>query len=199
MIVVGKGGEVVEWNGKEKQVTKRWNDEGSVGITTIALSSGGGSGNSSANAAGSADRYLAIGSTSGIVNLYDRRKAPSTTTTTTISSTTQADRPKLLRSFDNLTTPISYLAFSSSSTTPSTQQNRHQQTLSGGQILAISSRWKKDALRLIHLPSASVYKNWPTPQTPLGRITALAWSSTGDGTLVVGNEAGRVRCWEVRG
>ncbi|BFZ58309.1 U3 snoRNP protein [Savitreella phatthalungensis] len=64
------------------------------------------------------------------------------------------------------------------------------------QILAVSSRAKKDSLRLIHMPSCTVFKNWPTQNTPLGRIGALAWSPTSS-MLAIGNDAGRVTLWSV--
>jgi U3 small nucleolar RNA-associated protein 18 len=89
--------------------------------------------------------------------------------------------PRPLRALDQLTTPVSHLAFSPC-----------------GQALCVASRWKRDALRLVHLPTASVFRNWPTAATPLGRVSAVAWGEVaGELRLVVGNEAGRVMCWEV--
>jgi WD40 repeat protein len=80
----------------------------------------------------------------------------------------------------HLTTPVSVLTFSPD-----------------GQILAIASRYKKDSLKLIHLPSCTVYRNWPTEQTPLGRIEAIAFGTRSD-MLAVGNDAGKIRIWEIR-
>jgi U3 small nucleolar RNA-associated protein 18 len=91
--------------------------------------------------------------------------------------------PKPTRTFTQLTTPTSHLAFSPD-----------------GQLLVMASRWKSDALRLVHLPSCTVYKNWPTGKTPFGRISAVALGEVeGETTLLVGNEAGRIRGWVVRG
>ncbi|KAF2488764.1 hypothetical protein BU16DRAFT_418801, partial [Lophium mytilinum] len=64
----------------------------------------------------------------------------------------------LTRVLDHLTTPTSYLEFSPQ-----------------GQLLVMSSCWKNNALRLVYLPSCTVYRNWPTDKTLLGRITAIAW------------------------
>jgi U3 small nucleolar RNA-associated protein 18 len=89
--------------------------------------------------------------------------------------------PKPARSFEQLTTAISIVAFSPD-----------------GQLLAFGSGLKKDALRLAHLPSCTVYRNWPTEQTPLGRITAVAFGPGSD-LLAVGNDVGKVRLWEIRG
>jgi len=80
----------------------------------------------------------------------------------------------------------------------------------------MASRWKADALRLVHLPSCSVYRNWPTGKTPFGRVTSVVFGEirsneatvgsgkegveAGEGELVllVGNEKGAVRGWEIR-
>jgi U3 small nucleolar RNA-associated protein 18 len=64
-------------------------------------------------------------------------------------------------------------------------------------MLVIASRWKRDALRLVHLPSCSVYRNWPTDKTPLGRVASVAVSPDGM-YLAVGNEQGMIKLWEIR-
>lgn len=51
----------------------------------------------------------------------------------------------------------------------------------------------------VHLPSCTVYKNWPTASTPLGRITAVAFAPGVQPMLAVANEQGKIRLWEVRG
>ena len=58
------------------------------------------------------------------------------------------------------------------------------------QMLAMASRMKKDALRLVHLPSGSVFQNWPTSRSPLGYVHSVAFSP-GGGYLAVGNAKGR--------
>lgn len=188
--IIGKNGEVTEYNIAAKRVIARWTDEAGVGITTFAL---GGhlassvTSNKKIREAGQLgpDRWIAIGSTSGIVNIYDRSTiiklltdVPEDSGTTRQSTTTL--RPTPTKTLDNLTTPISHLVFSSNA-----------------QVLVLASSWKNNALRLVHLPSCSVYRNWPTQRTPLGRISAVAMSPDG-GYLVVGNEQGKVRCWAVR-
>ena len=168
LVLLGKGGEAVEWDGREKRVVARWIDEGAVGSTVISL---GGRGAGPASLGG--DRWIAVGSSSGIVNLYDRR---------TWTRDRFEERPKPARAFDQLTTPVSHLAFAP-----------------GGGVLCMASRWKRDALRLVHLPSCTVYRNWPTGGTPLGRVTGVGWGGGEGLVLAVGNEGGRVRVWEVRG
>ena len=95
--------------------------------------------------------------------------------------TSNQNRPSPARSLDQLTTPISHLVFSPD-----------------GQMLAMASRWKKDALRLVHLPSCTVYRNWPTDKTPLGRVSSLALGGRNGEWLAVGNEQGGIRLWEIR-
>lgn len=116
MVVLGTGGEAVEWDMREKRVTGRWIDEGAVGTTIVAL---GGKGEGDATLGG--DRWVAVGSSSGIVNVYERRGW----------ATHLPERPKPTRVFDQLTTSATHLTFSPD-----------------GQLLAVASRWKRDALRL---------------------------------------------------
>ena len=169
MLVLGKGGEAVEWDGSVKEVVARWVDEGAVGTTVVAL---GGDSSLSRSGSGSTgpDRWVAVGSSTGIVNVYDRREwdkeVPANPT------------PK--RVLGQLGMAISHLRFSPD-----------------GQLLCMASRWKRDALRLVHLPSCTVYQNWPTSGTPLGRITAVAWSRNSE-MLAVSNEQGKIRLWDIR-
>jgi len=177
MSIAGKNGEVTEWNMDEQRAVARWQDEGAVGTTTITL--GGDNGN--AGSPIGKDRWVAVGSSSGVVNIYDRRAwlVASASSTDALASPIPA-APKPTRALDNLTTPISHLVFSPD-----------------GQMLVMASRWKKDALRIVHLPTCTVFKNWPTSNTPLGRITGVAFAPGSDG-LAVANEQGKIRCWEVR-
>ena len=170
LTVVSKGSEVAEWSLESRSYVARWIDEG-YGPTVLTL--GGHHGPASFGG----DRWVVIGSESGIVNIYDRNTFISSTSPDTLSI---PERPKPKRSFDQLTKPASNLEISPD-----------------GQILAFSSKWKKDALRLVHLPSCTVYRNWPTDKTPLGRITALAFGRESD-IIAVGNEAGKIRLWEIR-
>lgn len=59
------------------------------------------------------------------------------------------------------------------------------------QVLAIASSDKKDALRLVHTASGTVFPNWPTQRTPLGYPHCLDFSPTSN-YLAVGNDKGRV-------
>ncbi|KAJ5721112.1 uncharacterized protein N7483_009046 [Penicillium malachiteum] len=181
MTVASKNGEVSEWDGRLRRVVARWVDAGAVGTTVLSL--GGRSGRAQLGG----DRWVAIGSSSGVVNIYDRRDwaaAYAAASQTEKDGPSQAGiprNPEPARALDQLTTPISHLVFAPD-----------------GQMLAMSSRWKRDALRLVHLPSCTVYRNWPTSNTPLGRISSVAISPNSE-QLAVANEQGRIRLWEIRG
>ena len=78
-----------------------------------------------------------------------------------------------LKAFMNLTTQVDTLAFSAD-----------------GDILACASRMKKDALRLVHVPTRTVFANWPTARSPLQFVHCAAFSP-GGAYLAVGNARGR--------
>ncbi|KAG6081391.1 hypothetical protein E4U30_008443 [Claviceps sp. LM220 group G6] len=171
MTILGKDGQIGEYSMNSKAFLGIWHDDGCVGGIAVAVGGHGGP-----SAIGE-DRWVAVGSNSGITNIYDR--------STLIEPQTEGalvfkERPTPTRTFDQLVTPITVIAFSPD-----------------GQLLAFGSRNKKDALRLAHLPSCTVYRNWPTEQTPLGRITTVAFGRHSD-LLAVGNDAGKIRLWHIR-
>ena len=181
LCIAGKNGEVTEWSILEQRIIARWQDEGAVGTTTIGL---GGQHEFSKSAIGT-DRWIATGSSSGIINLYDRRSWLASPPPA--SEQVVPYQPKPAKVLDQLTTPTSNLVFSPD-----------------GQLLAMASKWKRDALRLVHLPSCTVYRNWPTSSTALGRITGVAFAGgevVGEDVhsiLAVANEQGKIRVWEIR-
>lgn len=170
--MLGKDGQVAEWSLLSRRTVGTWRDAGTIGGTVVAL---GGRGGPSGLGA---DRWVAIGSTSGILNVYDRNNL---VTTSADGELEVKQTPEPQRGFEQLTTPITVVTFAPD-----------------GQLLAFGSTHKKDALRLVHLPSCTVYRNWPTDNTPLGRITAVAFGQKGD-LLAVGNDTGKIRLWEIRG
>ncbi|OBR15632.1 U3 small nucleolar RNA-associated protein [Colletotrichum higginsianum IMI 349063] len=169
--ILGKDGSVGEYSMEERKFLAVWRDEGCVGGIVIALG-----GHRGPELLGD-DRWVAVGSSSGITNIYDRETLVKTSKTGEVSVETQ---PEPARRFEQLVTPITVLTFSPD-----------------GQLLAFGSRETKDALRLVHLPSCTVYRNWPTAQTPLGRITSVAFGRSSE-LLAVGNDTGKIRMWEIR-
>ncbi|KAK6410763.1 U3 snoRNP protein [Elasticomyces elasticus] len=189
LAIAGKGGEVTEWNVQRREVVGRWQDEGAVGTTVLSL---GGKHDLGGKGCG-IDRWVAVGSSSGIVNIYDRRVWLAGVGGGGETGDFFPKAPKPTKTLAHLTTPTSSLTFSPD-----------------GQLLVMASKWKRDAVKLVHLPSCTVFQNWPTSQTPLGRVTGVAVADggivgggKGDGdevyaVLAVGNEKGGVRVWEVR-
>lgn len=153
LTVANIGAELWEYNPSDKEIIRRWADEGGLSTTKIALG-------------GRNDRWIAVGSKSGIVNIYDR-----------LQEGENLRKPH--KTMQQITTAIHDLQFSAD-----------------GQILAMTSRAKKDVLRLVHLPTATVFQNWPTQSTPLGKVGAVAFSP-GSEMLCIGNEAGRVTLWSL--
>ncbi|KAM7387635.1 hypothetical protein PAMA_009988 [Pampus argenteus] len=77
-------------------------------------------------------RYLACGSQSGVVNVYSQEACLNST------------NPKPLKAVMNLLTSVTSLTFNPAS-----------------EILAIASRAEDEAMRLLHLPSFTVFSNFP--------------------------------------
>eukprot|EP00831_Metopus_contortus_P051650 TRINITY_DN43371_c0_g1_i1.p1 TRINITY_DN43371_c0_g1~~TRINITY_DN43371_c0_g1_i1.p1 ORF type:complete len:263 (-),score=45.20 TRINITY_DN43371_c0_g1_i1:35-823(-) len=86
------------------------------------------------------------------------------------------DKP--LKSLLNLTTSITSIAMN-------------------GDLMAIASRWKKNALKLIHLPTLTAYSNFPTAQTNLKYPSSLSFSSNGK-YIAVGNDEGKAHLFRFK-
>ena len=179
LLIVAKGGDVIEYCMRTRSVLARWHDQGAVNLTVVAL---GGSLPSSSRTKQQQtrplgpERWVALGSQSGIVNIYDR-----SSWTTSGGQVNVPEHPEPKKTFEQLVTSITHLLFTDD-----------------GQMLVMVSGVKKRALRLIHLPSCNVYAKWPNSSTAIGRITAIAFSKGGK-MLAMGDDNGRVRMFEIRG
>ena len=112
---------------------------------------------------------LAVGAESGVVNLYSEYRQQRSE-----SSFLTGMRAKTpLKSIMNLHTSADVVRFNSD-----------------GQILAMSSQREKHGLKLLHVPSRTVFSNWPTSQTPLGYVWSMGFSP-GSKFLAVGNDKGK--------
>jgi U3 small nucleolar RNA-associated protein 18 len=54
----------------------------------------------------------------------------------------------------------------------------------------MASQTKKNALRLLHVPTQTVFQNWPTTNTPVHYTSATAFSPH-SGYYAVGNDKGK--------
>jgi U3 small nucleolar RNA-associated protein 18 len=65
---------------------------------------------------------------------------------------------------------------------------------------------KQNQLKLIHVPSCTVFTNWPTQQTPFQKVECMAFSGAqgsgatgrgGGGYFAVGNNTGKVLLYQL--
>lgn len=144
---VGGDGEVYIWDMKSRRCLHRFVDDGSIRSSCVAISSD--------------DKYVAVGSSCGVVNIYDQ-------------ACISKKHPTPVKTVKNLTTYIRNIKFNSTN-----------------EILSISSRAVKDAFRMLHVDSHSVFGNWPTSRSPLGHVQCMDFSPS-SGHLAVGNSRGKV-------
>mmetsp|Transcript_16104 Transcript_16104/g.41037 ORF Transcript_16104/g.41037 Transcript_16104/m.41037 type:complete len:289 (+) Transcript_16104:1066-1932(+) len=132
-----KAGEVYVWDVRSSRCAVRFQDEGLSDTTALGADAGG--------------QFLAVGSSSGVANVYDARGLLS------------ADGPaRPLKAITNITTAITSLAFSHDA-----------------RLLALASRQKRNALRILHTPTLGIYSNWPTGKTPLRHVQCVAFHPAG--------------------
>jgi U3 small nucleolar RNA-associated protein 18 len=112
--------------------------------------------------------HLIDRSSTGVVNLYELPGCMSKT------------NPNPIKSIMNLTTAVDQIIFHPSS-----------------MLMAMASRNKKDALKMVHVPSKQVFSNWPTDKTPLGYVQCLSFSP-GGGYFSVGNDKGKALLYKLK-
>ncbi|XP_057439566.1 U3 small nucleolar RNA-associated protein 18 homolog [Lotus japonicus] len=110
--------------------------------------------------------HFAAGSDSGIVNIYNREEF-------------LGGKRKPIKTIENLTTKVDFMRFNHDS-----------------QILAICSSMKRSSLKLIHIPSYTVFSNWPAPNTSLQYPRCLDFSP-GGGFMAVGSSSGKVLLYKL--
>ncbi|KAI8969098.1 WD40-repeat-containing domain protein [Mycotypha africana] len=151
----GSTGEVYQFDVQNKECVKRWQDEGCIGASIISVSPN--------------EKYYATGSSTGIVNLYDRSVLDP-----------ELNKPKPIKAIGNLTTRINNIKFNHDS-----------------QLMVITSQQKKDQLRIIHVPTGTAYANWPTDRTPLHNVVQVAFSPNSD-YLAIANARGKVLLYALK-
>ncbi|KAJ1434889.1 WD40/YVTN repeat-like-containing domain superfamily [Sesbania bispinosa] len=110
--------------------------------------------------------HFAAGSDSGIVNIYNREEF-------------LGGKRKPIKTIENLTTKVDFMRYNNDS-----------------QILAICSTMKKSSLKLIHIPSYTVFSNWPPSNTSLHYPRCIDFSP-GGGFMAVGNASGKVLLYKL--
>lgn len=130
MVIASKNGEISEFDMRLRRVICRWTDAGAVGTTVVAL--GGSSGRPHLGG----DRWVAVGSFSGIVNIYDRKPWQGAAAQAEQSKKQNIEdaiptNPTPVRALEQLTTSITQIVFAPD-----------------GQFMVMASKWKRDALRL---------------------------------------------------
>lgn len=148
LYALGTSGEVYKFDLETRECVHRFEDHGTIKATTIDISLD--------------NRWIAIGSSLGIVNLYSMEKV------------TASNKPTPEKAIMNLISPITNLKFHPSS-----------------ELLIFSSRQIKDSLRIFHISTMKIVKNWPTDATPLGYVSDFDLSNDGR-HIAVGNAKGRV-------
>ncbi|RHZ79524.1 hypothetical protein Glove_144g149 [Diversispora epigaea] len=131
---IGKDAEVYQWDVGARRCVHKFRDYGGFKPSIISVSKN--------------DNYYAIGSNSGVVNVYDKKCL-------------QYASPQPLKTIMNVTTEIHDMKFNHDT-----------------QLLGISSRSKKGQLKLIHLPSFNVFPNWPVKPIPLNYVQCFDFSTS---------------------
>ncbi|KAL3515601.1 hypothetical protein ACH5RR_022503 [Cinchona calisaya] len=109
---------------------------------------------------------FAAGSDSGIVNVYNRDEF-------------LGGKRKPTKTIENLTTKVDFMKFNHDA-----------------QILAICSSMKKNSLKLVHVPSFTVFSNWPPSNRTLHYPRCLDFSPHG-GFMAMGNAGGKVLLYKL--
>jgi len=151
------------WDTRMMACVDQLRDEGAIHDTALAVSG----------------NYVAVGSDSGIVNVYEKSTfCESEGDDNNNGSGIRTGVPK--KTLENLTTPIHEMAFNDD-----------------GKLLTFSSRLMNDAVKIAHMPSLSVYANWPMRNPMLGKVQTGRFSP-GGGWLALGNDKGKAHLYRLK-
>ncbi|KAG9458254.1 hypothetical protein H6P81_002762 [Aristolochia fimbriata] len=148
----GGDGHVYHWDLRTRRCFHKADDEGCMEGTALCTSHD--------------SKFFAAGSSSGIVNVYNRDDF-------------LGGKRKPMKTIENLVTKIDGVKFNHDA-----------------QILAITSSMKKNSLKLVHVPSFTVFSNWPSPKQTLQYPRSLDFSP-GGGFMAVGNAGGKVLLYKL--
>lgn len=144
---LGLDGVVYQWDLDTLKCVHKFIDQGCIKASALAISDD--------------EKWISVGSQSGVVNVYELKHCSNT------------DQPEPAKVIMNLVTGISTIVFHPSS-----------------DLMAIASKSVKDSLRIFHLPTLKIVKNWPTEKTPLGYVYSVAFSRDGQ-YIAIGNDKGK--------
>ena len=151
ILASGSDGDVYRWDIKSRKCLERFSNVDGTSCSALAVS----------------EQHLAVGSHSGVVNLY--RNSMQHHPSQFISNNTEAP----IKSIMNLQSGIGSTCFNGD-----------------GQILAISTNREQQGLKLVHMPTATVFANWPTSGTPLSYVWSMDFSPASK-FLAIGNDKGK--------
>lgn len=151
----GDDGQVYVWDIRSRDCIHRFMDEGCTQGTTIDVSPN--------------SQYIACGSSTGVVNLYE--------TETCLSSF----EPKPLRAIMNLTTSCTATKFNSSS-----------------EILAVASDQADKAVKMVHVSSGAVFSNFPDRTDINLRIPKSLDFSVNSGYFTIGTHKGKALLYRLK-
>lgn len=191
-------GTVYNWDLRTCQCVRTFRDEGSQRVTALASIS-----------SSFTSSYLAVGSSTGYVNIYDISRSQGTasqdmtkqTEPTSFFDLHESDHPagpwpsaepateapetkdplSLVKSLGHLTTSVTSLAFHPSSN-----------------LLVMASKFSREGVKLVHLPSFTVFSNFPRQDKSLNLKypECIAFNSSGS-SLVIGNSHGLAKHFEL--
>lgn len=111
-------------------------------------------------------KFMAVGAESGVVNFYSEQQGLSSSKTP-------------LKSIMNLKTSAEDLKFN------------HD-----GQIMAMLTKREKHGLKLLHVPTQTVFSNWPTSKTPLKYVWSVDFSPESK-YIAIGNDKGKCLLYQL--
>jgi U3 small nucleolar RNA-associated protein 18 len=160
IVASGSDGDVYRWDVQSRRCLERF-PNGDGSITSSLSAS---------------STHLAVGAESGVVNLYsERQQRLQQQSLLTYGSGGNSNPPTKapLKSVMNLHTSADVVRFNPD-----------------GQILAMSSQRETLGLKLLHVPTRTVFSNWPTSKTPLRYVWSVDFSPKSK-FLAVGNDKGQ--------
>lgn len=143
------------WDVGSRRCLHRFTDEGCLRSTCLAASLDG--------------RYLACGSSSGVVNVYAQEDCM------------REAQPRPLKALMNLTTCASALAFNPTS-----------------EMLAMASSAVDEAVRLVHVPTFSVFFNFPLAKRKNIHLAQCLDFSPGSGYFSIANNKGSALLYRLK-